>query len=207
MEGMNLKKSIVLLFIIFLLFSNSVRVQACIEDVKIPEKGPITIMCDMTIADTSCTHEDIDGDYRVDIVSIRIINDEAYLRIKGLEKYASILNQAIESWNVYNLVHIEMNDEAYDVELLEENLGDNQVLARYIYTGDINYIVVNVYYFDNLTVNEQVHVLTHELGHALGLDDNLHQGSIMNQGLSGGTRISEFDINNVQVVIEVKTND
>ncbi len=198
---MNLKKSIVLLFVILLLYSNGVSVQACIEDVNIPGKGPITMMCDMTIVDTSCSHDDIDGDYSVDISSIRMINDEAYLLIKGLEQYESILNQAIESWNVYNLVHLEMNDEAYDVELLEENLGDNQVLARYIYTGDINYIVVNVYYFDNLTVSEQVHILSHELGHALGLDDNLHQGSIMNQGLSEGTRISEFDLINLEQIL------
>jgi hypothetical protein len=35
---MNLKKSIVLLFMIVLLYSNSVSVQACIEDVPIKDK-------------------------------------------------------------------------------------------------------------------------------------------------------------------------
>jgi hypothetical protein len=198
---MNLKKSMVLLFMIVLLYSNSVRVQACIEDVNIPEKGPITMMCDMTIAATSCTHDDIDGDYSVGISSIHVINDEAYLRIKGLDEYTNILNQAIDTWNFYNLVHLEINDEAYDVEFLRENLGDNQVLARYIYTGDINYIVVNVYYFDNLTVSEQVHILSHELGHALGLDDNLNEESIMWHRLSEGKKIVKFDLINLEKVL------
>jgi predicted Zn-dependent protease len=95
-----------------------------------------------------------------------------------------------------------MNEVDYPVEFLRENLGDKQVLARYIYTGEINYIVINTYYFNDLAENEQVHILTHALGHALGLDDNKHLGSIMNQGLSEGPRISEFDLKNVQAVIE-----
>ena len=187
--------------------SSSINVQACIEDIPIKDKGPIRMLCDMTLDNQSCLQDDIEGDYSIDISSIRMINDEAYLMIKGLDEYPSILNQALDTWNLYKLVHIEMNDEDYDVELLEENLGDNQVLARYIYTGEINYIVINTYYFDNLTQGEKVHILTHELGHALGLDDNLYEESIMWQGLSEGTRISEFDINNVQVLIEGITND
>jgi hypothetical protein len=198
---MNLKKSIVLLFMIVLLYSNSVRVQACIEDVNIPEKGPITMMCDMTIEATNCTHNDIDGDYSAGISSIHVINDEAYLRIKGLDEYTNILNQAIDTWNFYNLVHLEINDEAYDVEFLRENLGDNQVLARYINKGGINYIVINTYYFNDLAVNEQVHILIHELGHALGLDDNLYHGSIMNQGLSEEKKIDEIDLINLEKVL------
>jgi predicted Zn-dependent protease len=178
-----------------------VRVQACIEAIKIPEKGPITMMCDMTIEATKCTHDYIDGDYSIDISSIRMINDEAYLMIKGLDEYENILNQAIESWNFYNFVHIEINDEAYDVELLRENLGNNQVHARYMYTGEIKYIVINSFYFNNLTENEKVQILTHELGHALGLDDNLHLGSIMNQGLSEGRKIEEIDLSNLEKVV------
>jgi predicted Zn-dependent protease len=198
---MNLKKSIDLLFMIVLLFSSSIQVEACIEDVNIPEKGPITMMCDMTIEATNCTHDDIDGDYSAGISSIHVINAETYLRIKGLEQYANILNQAIDTWNVYNVVHIERNDENYDVELLEENLGDNQVLARYMYTGKINYIFINTYYFNDLTEDEQVHILIHELGHALGLDDNLNEESIMFQVLGEGKSISEFDINNLEQIL------
>jgi hypothetical protein len=206
-RGSNLKKYYFLLIMISFVLSSSFNVQACIEDVPIKEPGPIRMLCDMTLDNQSCLYDDIDGDYSIDISSIRIINNEVYLMIKGLDDYTNILNQAIESWNLYNLVYIEMNDEAYDVELLEENLGDNQVLARYIYTGEINYIVINAYYFNNLTMSEQVHILTHEIGHALGLDDNLNEKSIMWQGLSEGTRISEFDINNLQVLIEGITNE
>jgi predicted Zn-dependent protease len=198
---MKLKKIIVLLFMVVLLFSNSISAQACIEDVNIPQKGPITMMCDMTIEATNCTHSDIDGDYSAGISSIHVINDEAYLRFKGLEQYSSILNQAIDTWNVYDLVHLEMNEVDYTVEFLRENLGDNQVLARYIYTGEINYIVINTYYFNDLAENEQVHILIHELGHALGLDDNLYHGSIMNQGLSEGKKIVGFDLINLEKVL------
>lgn len=199
---MRLKKGFVLLMIIILLFSNSLRVQACIEDVNVPQKGPITMICDMTITNTSCTHSDIDGDYSVDISSIQIINEQAYLRIKGLDQYTTFINEAIDAWNVYDLVHLKLNDDVYDVEFLRENLGDNQVLARYIYTGKINYIVINTFYFNDLTQSEQVQILIHELGHALGLDDNLHLGSIMNQGLSEGKEISDVDLRNLHAVIE-----
>lgn len=204
---MRLKKSIVLLMVIILLFSNSVRAQACIEDVNVPQKGPITMICDMTFEDSSCLHDNIHGDYSADISSIQIVNEQAYLRIKGLEQYTGIMNEAIDVWNVYNLVHLKLNDDVYDVEFLRENLGDNGVLARYIYTGDMNFIVLNAYYFDSLSGQDQIGVLTHEFGHALGLDDTLNEESIMWQGLSEGKEISDLDIRNLQAVIEELGND
>ena len=130
-----------------------------------------------------------------------------YLRIKGLDQYTTIINQAIDAWNVQNIVHLELNDKVYDVEFWIENLGDNGIIARYIYTGDMNVIVLNAYYFDSLSGQDQIGVLTHEFGHALGLDDTLNEESIMWQGLSEGKSISDLDIRNLQAVIEELGND
>ena len=189
------------------MFSISVNVQACIEDVPIKDRGPIRMLCDMTLENSSCLHVYIEGEYSTEISSIQMINNEAYLRIKGLDQYTTIINQAIDAWNVQNIVHLELNDNVYDVEFWIENLGDNGIIARYIYTGDMNVIVLNAYYFDSLSGQDQIGVLTHEFGHALGLDDTLNEESIMWQGLSEGKSISDLDIRNLQAVIEELGND
>ena len=189
------------------MFSISVNVQACIEDVPIKDRGPIRMLCDMTLENSSWLHVYIEGEYSTEISSIQMINNEAYLRIKGLDQYTTIINQAIDAWNVQNIVHLELNDKVYDVEFWIENLGDNGIIARYIYTGDMNVIVLNAYYFDSLSGQDQIGVLTHEFGLALGLDDTLNEESIMWQGLSEGKSISDLDIRNLQAVIEELGND
>jgi hypothetical protein len=189
------------------MFSSSVNVQACIEDVPVKDRGPIRMLCDMTLENTSCLHVYIEGEYSTEISSTQMIDNEAYLRIKGLDQYTTIINKAVDAWNVQNIVHLELNDNVYDVEFLIENLGYNGVLARYIYTGDMNFIVLNAYYFDSLSGKDQISVLTHELGHALGLDDTLNEDSIMWQGLSEGKEIGDVDIRNLQAVIEELRND
>jgi predicted Zn-dependent protease len=50
-------------------------------------------------------------------------------------------------------------------------------------------------------VSEQVHILSHELGHALGLDDNLNEESIMWHRLSEGKKIVKFDLINLEKVL------
>ena len=160
-----MKKIYVLLVMIGIIFLSSINVQACIEDVPIKDRGPIRMICDMTLDDTSCLHNDIEGEYSTDISSITFIDREAYLLISGLDKYSNILNEAISNWNQTGLVHVIKTESSFNVQIMEEDLGDNGVLARYIYTGDINYIVLNTYYFDDLSLEEQINVLTHEIGH------------------------------------------
>lgn len=202
-----MKKIFVLLVMIGFLLSSSVNVQACIEDVPIKDRGPIRMIYDMTLDNTSCLHEDIEGEYSADISSITVIDREAYLLINGLDKYSNVLNEAISNWNQSRLVYVFESDSSFNVQIMEEDFGDNGVLARYIYSGDINYIVLNTYYFDDLSIENQISLLTHELGHALGLDDSLNKDSIMWQGLREGKEISDVDLRNLQAVIEELGND
>jgi hypothetical protein len=189
------------------LLSSSLSVQACIEDVPIKDRGPIRIICDMTLDDTSCLHNDIEGEYSTDISSITFIDKDAYLLISGLDKYSNLLDEATVNWNQTELVHVIESEFIFNIKITEEDLGDTGFLARYIYTGDINYIVINTYYFGDLSVENQISVLTHELGHALGLDDSLNEESIMWQGLAEGKEISDVDLRNLQAVIEEMGND
>lgn len=202
-----MKKIVVLLIMIGFLLSSSINVQACIEDVPIKDLPPIRMICDITLDDTSCLHVYIEGEYSTEISSIQMIDREAYLLISGLDKYSNVLNEAISSWNQTELVYVIESESSFNVQIMEEDLGDTGFLARYIYRGHINYIVLNTYYFGDLSVENQISVLTHELGHALGLDDSLNEESIMWQGLREGKEISDVDLRNLQAVIEETGND
>lgn len=202
-----MKKIVVLFVMIGFLLSSSLSVQACIEDVPIKDRGPIRIICDMTLENTNCINNDVEGEYSTEISSITLIDKDAYLLINGLENYSIVLNEAMSRWNQTELVHVIESEFSFNIKIKEEDLGDTGFLARYIYTGDINYIVINTYYFGDLSVENQISVLTHELGHALGLDDTLNEESIMWQGLREGKEISDVDLRNLQAVIEELGND
>lgn len=202
-----MKKVYVLFVMIGFLLSSSLSVQACIEDVPIKDRGPIRMICDMTLEDTSCLHDVIEGEYSTEISSITLIDKDAYLLINGLDKYSNVLIEAMSNWNQSGPVDVIKSESSFNVQIMDEDLGEKGVLARYIYTGEINYIVINTYYFEDLSVEEQINVLTHEIGHALGLDDTLNEESIMWQGLSEGKEISDVDLENLQAVIEEMGND
>lgn len=202
-----MKKVYVLFVMIGLLLSSSVNLQACIEDVPIKDRGRIRIICDMTLENTSCLHNAIDGEYSTEISSIKLIDRDSYLLISDLDKYSNVLNEAMNNWNQTGLVHVLNSEARVNVQIIKEDLGDNGVIARYIYTGNMNWIVINTFYFHDLSVEEQINVLTHEIGHALGLDDTSNEESIMWQGLREGIEISNVDLSNLNAVIEELGND
>ena len=118
--------------------------------------------------------------------------------------YSVLLKEAVSTWNQFGVVTIIENQEEYGLEIINEELGYNGIVAQYINTSQSSYILINDTYFIELTSEEKLHVLTHELGHALGLNDLPYDSeyeSIMIQEINSSTAITYHDIYNLMEFI------
>ncbi len=149
-----MKKSIVLLILFALFYSSSISVQACIEDVPLKDRGPIRMLCDMTLDNQSCLYDDIDGDYSVDISSIRMINDEA-----------------IRIWNEMSIIYFD--ETSVRIPILNLHIFDGELEGYSVAQTNfaLNTIVLDEVYYASMTEDQRIKTLLHELGHVLGMNE------------------------------------
>ena len=138
----------------------------------------------------------LDGQFINDYTSLMYFNNSYYINYLNQSIYNAEINAAVENWNVFELVNIVESESNLTLTIEEQDLGSNGSAAMYIIDECSRKIVLNKYYFNDLTYDEKVMVISHELGHALGLvdlDTNLGYQSIMNSQYESNNQILLID--------------
>ena len=106
--------------------------------------------------------------------------DEWEIRWGGLTQYSNEWNAGIATWNALGLVNI-APDTIFTIEdltVIDVNLSDVPWVGEWDPNSSPNTIKLNTFYLYNDSPQEKQNVITHELGHALGLDHSPY-GNIM----------------------------
>lgn len=120
------------------------------------------------------------------------IDSGGHCDITNYSKYGTELGYAMNTWNSYKagVLRYDTSSTINDVDIKNE-YKENGELG--ITDPDADEIRLNTYNLDASTVEAQK-TITHELGHALGLDDhNDESGNIMCQGLRHVITLSHSD--------------
>ncbi len=111
------------------------------------------------------------------------------------DMYIDEIKTATSIWNEYHNFFVVNSDYHQAIYVNMYSLDSENVIA--IYDLERNEITLSEEYFINLTYEQRVKVLVHELGHVLGFNDipSCDQSiSVMVQGLSEDYHLSELDI-------------
>lgn len=113
----------------------------------------------------------VTDEYINDYSSLLSSNSEFFVNYYDRTKHSDVIDAAAGNWNDTNLVHINETIKDFSLFIIEEDQGKNGVLSSYTVKDELRYITINSYYFDALTLEEKIYVITHELGHSIGLVD------------------------------------
>jgi hypothetical protein len=113
----------------------------------------------------------VTDEYINDYSSLLSSNSEFFVNYYDRTKHSEVIDAAARNWNDTNLVHINETKTDFSLFIIEEDQGKNGALSSYTVKDELRYITINSYYFDSLTWEEKIYVITHELGHSIGLVD------------------------------------
>lgn len=121
--------------------------------------------------------------------------DDGEIRWGGSTKYTSERSHSHSLWNGLNRIDV-LPDSTWtyeDVTYGDVNRSDVTWMGQYTYWGALtDNIDYNDYYFQNMTWEERTKTVTHELGHAHGLDHS-YQPNVMASGPLPYTQLGDQD--------------
>lgn len=151
-----------------------------------------------------------DNHYINDYTSLTYFNNAYYINYTNITIYNNEINTAVENWNVFDLVTIGESESNITLIFEEQDLGSNGSVAMYTIDDCSRKIILNSYYFNDLSYDEKVMVIGHELGHALGLvdlDTNLGYQSIMNNQFEANNQITLIDALMLLNILNLEENN
>lgn len=126
-----------------------------------------------------------------------LVDSGKHMDWTGSTTYSEAWSAGVQTWNnEHNVIRQDTWKTVIDVTICDYNssTGTYGGYVAYCYPSQktINF---NSYYMENLSTVQRQNVMTHELGHALGIDHNTDSNSIMYPYVSTVTSLSQDDIN------------
>ena len=121
-----------------------------------------------------------------------LVDSGKHLDWDGSTNYMTEWYNAVNTWNAYKpgVIRADRWDIIEDVHIYDKSKYDGSTFASTYSNGVI------VFYqdtMDKMTPTERQATITHEIGHALGLDHNGKDTSIMRQGYKNFTTLDIID--------------
>lgn len=125
------------------------------------------------------------------LLNWNLVDSGKHLDWGGSTKYASSWDISVQKWNeVHNIIRRDTWRYIKDVEISDYYENDG-IMGFCASNGKIKF---NDYYFAEMTAGERQKTVMHEIGHALGLDDNnTVEKSVMRQGRRSQTELYRDD--------------
>jgi hypothetical protein len=92
--------------------------------------------------------------------------------------YTAEFTSAVSTWNALSKIVIEPEDTTLDLQIIQNDYGDLGWAAEWVNDNAPDLMLLNTYYLSGAASSFVQNVITHELGHALGLDHS-YSGNIM----------------------------
>jgi Zn-dependent protease with chaperone function len=121
-----------------------------------------------------------------------LVDSGKHLDWDGTTNYMTEWYNAVNTWNAYKpgVIRADRWNTIEDVHIYDKDKCDGSTFAVTLSSGKIYFYHDTM---DLMTSTQRQATITHELGHALGLDHNKIADSIMKQGYKNYTILSNVD--------------
>ncbi|MFA6866997.1 MAG: matrixin family metalloprotease [Clostridia bacterium] len=129
-----------------------------------------------------------------ELLSWDLIDNGGHLDYDYSTKYSSTLGASINVWNAHKSGVIRPDSWKIIQDVFVSDYDDSSSDAAVAYCSSGGKIKLNDHYYVSMSAGERQKTMMHELGHALGLDENNSvTGSIMKQGIRSQTTLIQDD--------------